>query len=74
LTTIAASHLLSITTIYDGFDGGLPYLTAAVDMAKRMDLLGSSGSRAAWEGQGKKPDHWMRASSHIAWGTFNWIM
>jgi len=33
LTTVAASHLLSLGSIYDGVDGGLPYLRVGIDMA-----------------------------------------
>ena len=73
LTTVSATHLLSLSSIYNGIDAGLPYFNMGVEMALRMALLGLSDDRIPYNGRGKQPDHLARATSHTAWGTFNWI-
>lgn len=73
LPTVAAAQLLSLCSIYNGDDGGLPYLHLGTQMAQRMGLFGLPHFDASQTGQVKDPDHWFRARSHTAWGVFNWI-
>ncbi|PWI64680.1 hypothetical protein PCL_08689 [Purpureocillium lilacinum] len=73
LPTIAAAQLLSLGSIYNGYDGGFPYLTIGTQMAQRMGLFGLPQNMSTPTVHGKAPEHWTRASSHTAWGTFNWI-
>jgi hypothetical protein len=73
LPTAAAAQLLSLSSIYNGHDGGLPYLRVGIEMAQRMGLFGIGESTAASAGHEGRPDHWVRATSHTAWGVFNCI-
>ncbi|POR32983.1 Nitrogen assimilation transcription factor nirA [Tolypocladium paradoxum] len=74
LPTVAAAQLLGLSSIYNGNDGGLPYLHLGIQMAQRMALFGLPGFDASSAGHGKEPEHWCRARSHTAWGIFNWII
>lgn len=76
LPTVAAAQLLSLVSIYNGYDGGFPYLNQGIQMAQRMGLFGLPGLDATTfaAGQGANLEHWTRASSHTAWGVFNCIV
>ncbi|KAK6850392.1 hypothetical protein PG987_000026 [Apiospora arundinis] len=43
LPTVAAAQLLSLIRIYNGNDGGLPYIVEGIEMAKRMNLFQDIG-------------------------------
>ena len=75
LPTLAAAQLLNITSIYNGRDGGSPYLDLGVQMAQRMGLFGLpdlDGIPLRTEQKGE--ECWAEASSHTAWGVYNWVM
>ena len=71
LPTIAAAQLLSLRSIYNGNGNGRSYLKVGIGMAQRMGLFGLAEVDAATKSK-ENPDSWDRASSHTAWGAFNW--
>jgi hypothetical protein len=74
LPTVAASQLLSLDRIYNGDDGGMPYLSVGSHMAQRMGLFGSTRSGAPFP-TGHEPatslESWDTAAAHTAWGVYN---
>ena len=74
LATVAASQLMSLDRIFNGQDGGLPYLDLGVQMAQRMGLFGlaSSGSDKGW--RQNVSDDSSRARAQTAWGVYNWLV
>lgn len=76
LPTVAAAQLLSLASIYNGHDGGFPYLSQGIQMAQRMSLFGipDLGATSALPRHEPEPERWARARSHTAWGVFNWIV
>ncbi|KAK7985506.1 hypothetical protein PG996_005254 [Apiospora saccharicola] len=73
LPTVAAAQLLSLVSIYNGNDGGLPYITEGIAMAKRMDLFRGSGYDAFTQESKKETDEIAMARAHTAWGVFNCV-
>jgi hypothetical protein len=75
LPTLAAAQLLGLVSIYNGHDGGAPYIGLGIQMAQRMGLFGLpdlDGTTSV--SHEEEPEHWARAKSHTAWGVFNWTM
>ncbi|KAK7993912.1 hypothetical protein PG989_007293 [Apiospora arundinis] len=74
LPTVAAAQLLSLISIYNGNDGGLPYIVEGIEMAKRMDLFQDIGHCTFNQESKKEADEIVLVRAHTAWGVFNCVM
>ncbi|KAK8002338.1 hypothetical protein PG989_002057 [Apiospora arundinis] len=74
LPTVAAAQLLSLIRIYNGNDGGLPYIVEGIEMAKRMNLFQDIGHYAFNQESKKEADEITLVRAHTAWGVFNCVM
>ncbi|EXA30436.1 hypothetical protein FOVG_18172 [Fusarium oxysporum f. sp. pisi HDV247] len=74
LLNLASTQLLGLAYLGDGKDHHvLTYVSEANAMATRMGLFGVDPTEAASKAQEITPAL-QNATSHAAWGTFNWIV
>ncbi|KAI3572557.1 hypothetical protein IWW34DRAFT_637377 [Fusarium oxysporum f. sp. albedinis] len=74
LLNLASTQLLGLAYLGDGKDHHvLTYVSEANAMATRMGLFGVDPTEAARKAQEITPAL-QNATSHAAWGTFNWIV
>jgi hypothetical protein len=70
-TTIMAAQLLTLSSVYYGKDGGLPYLREGIQMAQRLKLFGVPDSITSLAVSQEPQDEWLRMLSCTAWSFFN---
>ena len=73
LPTVAASQILSLSSVFNGNDDGLHFLNSGIQMAQRMGLFGLAGINTLNNENEDMRNHFARARAHTAWGVFNWV-
>ncbi|KFA60289.1 hypothetical protein S40285_07393 [Stachybotrys chlorohalonatus IBT 40285] len=66
-----AAQLLTLSSVYYGRDGGMPYLREGIHMAQRLKLFGVPDSITSPAVNQEPQDEWLRMLSCTAWSFFN---
>lgn len=70
LTTVAASHLITLTTSCHGqHDVSARFHEESITMSKRMGLYGATEEGCAKQWLDNHQE-WIRAASHTSWGAY----
>jgi hypothetical protein len=73
ITTLAAAELMSLGCQCNGEDAvGYEFLNAGRRMAQELGLMDVPPGSDRLPNLANKSEQWISASSHVAWGAYNW--
>ncbi|KAI1009715.1 hypothetical protein LB504_002987 [Fusarium proliferatum] len=74
LSNVSALQLLCMTAVTHGKDDlAFQYLRKGLQVAQSMGLVNQASGTEPEDAWFSGHAEWMRAASHVAWGTFNWV-